>query len=68
VDTVSQKERGHGSHGGSMRGWHRRKVMTGGPTCHPGEERRWREVRRFHMREAAIGQGATNARSAGPRG
>jgi hypothetical protein len=31
-----------------------------------GEGRRRREVRRFPMREAAIGQSATDARSAGP--
>jgi hypothetical protein len=33
-----------------------------------GEGQRRRNVRRFPAREAAIGQGATDARPAGPRG
>jgi hypothetical protein len=38
-----------------------------GPTCLPGTKRGegGREVRRVPMREAAIGQGATDARSTG---
>jgi hypothetical protein len=81
VVTVGHKERGHGgghdSHGGSTRrqrgvelGRHRRKVMIGGAhlSARNGEGRRWHEVRRFPVWEAAIRQGATDARSAGPRG
>jgi hypothetical protein len=41
-----------------------------GPTSQPGTERGevTREVRHFPVREAAIGQGATDTRSAGLRG
>jgi hypothetical protein len=48
----------------------RRKVMTGGAhlSAGHGEGRRRREVKHFPVREAAIGQGVTDARSAGPRG
>jgi hypothetical protein len=81
VVTVGHKERGHGggrgSHGGSTRwqcgvelGRSRRKVMTGGAhlSAGHGEGHRRHEVRRFPVREATIGQGATDARSARPRG
>jgi hypothetical protein len=46
----------------------RRKVMTGGANLSAGhrEGQRRCEVKRFPVREAAIGQGATDARSAGP--
>jgi hypothetical protein len=48
----------------------RRKVMIGGAhlSARHREGRRQREVRRFLAREAAIGQGATDAWPAGPRG
>jgi hypothetical protein len=44
-------------------GWSRRKVRIGGAhlSAAHGEGRRRREVRRFPVREAAIGQGATDA-------
>jgi hypothetical protein len=44
--------------------------MTGGAqlSAGHGEGQRPREVRHFPAREAAIGQGATDVRSAGPRG
>jgi hypothetical protein len=44
--------------------------MTGGVHLSAGHEegQRRREVRRFPMREAAIRQGATDARSARARG
>jgi hypothetical protein len=77
VVTVGHKERGCDSYGGSMR-WRRRvelerhwrKVMTGGAhlSARHGEGRWRREVMRFPVREAAIRQGATDARSAGLRG
>jgi hypothetical protein len=49
-------------------GWSRREVMTSGTHLSAGhkEGRRRHEVRRFLAREAAIGQGATDVRSAGP--
>jgi hypothetical protein len=51
-------------------GQSQRKVMTGGThlLARHGEGRRRREVRHFPTREAAIGQGATDARLARPRG
>jgi hypothetical protein len=51
-------------------GGSQRDVMIGGAhlLAERGEGRRRREVRRFPTREAAIGQGATNAQPAGPRG
>jgi hypothetical protein len=51
-------------------GQSQRKVMTGGAhlLARHKEGCRWREVRRFPAREAAIGQGATDVWSAGPRG
>jgi hypothetical protein len=56
--------------GAAELGRSRRKVMTGAAhlSAGHGERRRRREVRRFPMREATIGQGATDARSAAPRG
>jgi hypothetical protein len=47
----------------------RGKVMTGGAhlLARHGAGRRRCEVRRFAVREVAIGQGATDARSAGLR-
>jgi hypothetical protein len=44
--------------------------MTSGAhlSARHGEGRRQREVRRFPTREAAIGQGAIDARPTGPRG
>jgi hypothetical protein len=81
VVTVIHKERGRGggrdSHGGSMRRWRgvelgrrQRKVMIGGAhlSSRHKEGQMRHEVRRFPVREAAIGQGTTDARSAGPRG
>jgi hypothetical protein len=74
VVTVGHKERECGSRGSSTRrrrgvelGRRRRKVMTGRAHLlvgHGGGRKR-REVRCFPLREAAIGQGATDARSAG---
>jgi hypothetical protein len=42
--------------------------MTGGAhlSAGHGEGRRWREVRHFPVKEAAIGHGFTDARPAGP--
>jgi hypothetical protein len=60
-----------GCGGGAVElGRSRRKVMTGGAhlSAGHGEGRRRHEVRRFPMREAAIGQGATDAWSTRPRG
>jgi hypothetical protein len=56
--------------GAAELGQSQRKVMTGGAHLSSGhrEGRRRREVRRFLVREAAIGQGATNAQSARPSG
>jgi hypothetical protein len=56
--------------GAAELGRSRRKVMTGGAhlSAEHGERRRPREVRHFPMREGAIGQGATDACSAAPRG
>jgi hypothetical protein len=81
VVTVGHKERGHGgghgSHGGSMRRWRgvelrwrRRKVMIGGAhlSARHREGRRRCEGRHFPMREVAIRQGTTDARSTGLRG
>jgi hypothetical protein len=81
VVTVDNKEKGargrRGSHGGSTRQRHRvelgrrrRKVMTGQAhlSAGHGEGQRQGEVRRFPVREVAIGQGTTDAGSAGPRG
>jgi hypothetical protein len=50
-------------------GWSQREVMIGGThlSAGHGQGRRRREVRRFPAREAAIGQGATDARPTGPR-
>jgi hypothetical protein len=47
-----------------------RKVMTAGAHLSAGhrEGRRRREVRRFPVREAAIGQGTTDTQPTGPRG
>jgi hypothetical protein len=44
--------------------------MIGGAHLSAGhrEGRKWREVRRFPVREAPIGQGTIDARSAGARG
>jgi hypothetical protein len=51
-------------------GLSRREVMIGGTHLSDGhgEARRRCEVRRFPVREAAIGQGATDAWPTGPRG
>jgi hypothetical protein len=51
-------------------GRRQRKVMIGGAhlSARHGEGRRRREVRHFPMREVAIGQGTTDARSIRPRG
>jgi hypothetical protein len=50
-------------------GWSQREVMIGGThlSAGHGEGQRRHEVRRFPVREAAIGQGATDARPTGPR-
>jgi hypothetical protein len=51
-------------------GQSQRKVMIGGAhlSSGRGEGRRRHEVRCFPMREATIGQGATDSWPAGPRG
>jgi hypothetical protein len=79
VVTVGHKERGCGggrsSHGGSTRQRRgvelrrcRRRVMIGGVhlSARHREGRRRCEVKHFPVREAAIGQGTTDAWSAGP--